>query len=407
MTAFLSSRRAFLATAALGSALVITACGGGGGGGSAPPSSTFASTGQPTPSDVRLTEVASGFGGPWGMAFLPDGRLLVTERLGRMQLLAADGARLGEVAGVPPVLTLGQGGLLDVVLDPAFASNGRIYFSFAEADGADPSLNGTAVGRAVLDPNARTLSQFTVIWRQAPKVASNAHFGSRLVFDREGRLFVTLGERQYANERGYAQDLSRGHGKVMRITTDGAPAPGNPSWGAGAQPEIWTLGHRNVQGAALHPVTGQLWISDHGAQGGDEINRLLPGRNYGWPLVSRSQEYSTTTPIGVTDQAGMEPPLWYWETIDGTPWTGGAKSATAPAGIAFYTGALVPEWQGSLFVTALAGRALWRLMLSGDSVLAQERLLASLGERFRDVEQGPDGALYLLTDNGRLLRYGR
>jgi glucose/arabinose dehydrogenase len=341
------------------------------------------------------------------MAFLPDGRLLVTERIGRMQLLGASGQLLGEVTGVPPVVTAGQGGLLDVVLDPAFATNRRIYFAFAEADPFDGSRNGTAVARAVLDADARTLGDLTVIWRQQPKVASTTHFGSRLVFDRSGHLFVTLGERQLTSERDFAQDLARGHGKVMRITTDGAPAPGNPAWtAAGALPEIWTLGHRNVQGAALHPVTGDLWISDHGAQGGDEVNRLRAGLNYGWPRVSRSQEYDTDVPIGVTAMAGMEDPLWYWEMADGSPWTGGAKSAIAPAGITFYTASAVPQWRGNLFVTSLAGRALWRLTLDGDRVMSQERLLADLGERLRDVEVGPDGALYLLTDNGRLLRYG-
>jgi glucose/arabinose dehydrogenase len=389
--------------------VLVHACGGGGGGGAAETgtSASASGSGATAPVAVSLSERASGLDGPWGMAFLPDGRLLVSERIGRMQLLDSAGRPLGEVTGVPPVLAVGQGGLLDVVLDPAFAANGRIYFSFSEADGADPSLNGTAVGRAVLDADARSLSQVTVIWRQQPKVNSSTHFGSRLVFDGNGHLFVTLGERQLSSERGFAQDLTRGHGKVMRITTDGAPAPGNPAWNtAGAQPEIWTLGHRNVQGAALHPGTGELWISDHGAQGGDEINRLRPGLNYGWPLVSRSQEYGTVTPIGVTAMAGMEEPVWFWEMADGSAWTGGAKSAIAPGGIAFYTGTAVPQWRGNLFVTALAGRALWRLTLDGNSVTAQERLLAEQGERMRDVEVGPDGALYLLTDSGRLLRYG-
>lgn len=390
-----------LATAATaGVVAVFSACGGGGGGGGP------ASAGDPLPAGVALSQRTAGLVEPWGMAFLPDGRLLVTERVGRMRLLDAAGQIVGEVSGVPPVLHLGQGGLLDVVLDPAFATNGRIFFSFAEADAGSPSINGTAVGRAVLDADARVLSQVTVIWRQQPKVASGIHFGSRLVFDRSGHLFVTLGERD--NLRDFAQDLTRGHGKVMRITTDGAPAPGNPTWTtAGAQPEIWTLGHRNVQGAALHPQTGELWISEHGAQGGDEINRLRPGLNFGWPAVSRSQEYETTTPVGPTAQAGIEDPAWFWEMIDGSTWTGGAKSSIAPAGAAFYTATVVPEWTGSLFVGALAGRALWRLALSGDTVNSQQRLLANLGERIRDVEAGPDGALYLLTDSGRLLRVGR
>ncbi|HYF20808.1 MAG TPA: PQQ-dependent sugar dehydrogenase, partial [Ramlibacter sp.] len=238
-----------------------------------------------------------------------------------------------------------------------------------------------------------------------PKVASGAHFGSRLVFDRSGHLFVTLGDRD--NVRDFAQDLTRGHGKVMRITVDGAPAPGNPTWSvAGAQPTIWSLGHRNPQGAAVHPVTGDLWVSEHGPQGGDEINRILPGRNYGWPLVSRGQVYETENPWGDASRAGMEDAAWVWLTRDGSPWSAGQKSSTAPAGMTFYAGTAVPQWQGNLFVTALAGRALWRLVLDGSTVVSQERLLVDVG-RLRDVKTGPDEALYLLTDAGQLLRYGR
>ena len=387
----------------LGLVLTLQACGGGGGGTAAVPDPPA------VPVSVQVRELAAGLANPWGLAFLPDGRMLVTERPGRLRLLSADGRLEGTVAGVPAVLAEGQGGLLDVVLDPAFAANRRIYLSFAERDPADATRNGTAVARAVLDAAGLGLSSVTVIYRQRPKVASSAHFGSRLVFDGTGALFVTLGDRALASERGFAQDLARGHGKIVRITTDGAPAPGNPGWtAAGAQPEIFSLGHRNVQGAALHPDTGELWASEHGAQGGDEVNRVLAGRNYGWPLASHSQEYGTTTPVGPATLPGMEPPAWVWETITGDPSGGaGAKSSIAPAGMAFYTGSVVPQWRGSLFVTALAGTALWRLTLSGNTVTAQERLLAERGERLRDVAQGPDGALYLLTDNGKVLRYGR
>jgi len=335
--------------------------------------------------------------------------MLVTERPGRMKLLGPSGALIGDISGVPAVFAVNQGGLLDVVLDPAFASNHRIYFSFAEQDATNASLNGTAVGRAVLDAEARALSSVTIIFRQSPKVDSTTHFGSRLVFDRLGKLFVTLGERELDSQRGFAQDLTRGNGKVMRITTEGAPAPGNPSWSVtGAQPTIWSYGHRNVQGADLHPDTGELWISEHGPQGGDEINRVLPGHNYGWPLASRGQEYGTTQAVGSASLPGMDDPVWVWETITGVPWTGGAKSSIAPSGIAFYTGTAVPQWRGNLFVAALAGMALWRLTLAGNTVVAQERLLAARSERLRNVRQGPDGALYLLTDedNGKLLRYG-
>ena len=393
---------------ALAAALALHGCGGGGSTMESPAVTPTpvapAPAAPPTAVAVQVTERTSALSSPWGIAFLPDGRAIVTERGGTLKLLAATGAVVGTVSGAPQVVTDGQGGLLDVVLDPAYGQNRRIYLSFSERDPADPSRNGTAVARAELDTGAMALSQLTVIYRQLPKRASSVHFGSRLVFDRSGHLFVTLGERF---ERDFAQDLATGHGKVARITVDGAPAPGNPAWTqAGAQPHTWSYGHRNPQGAALHPVTGELWISEHGQQGGDEINRVLAGRNYGWPLASFSQEYETTTPIGMQTVPGTEPPLWVWDMIDGSAWTSGAKSSTAPAGISFYTADAVPQWRGSLFVGALAGRALWRLTLDGNRVLAQERLLAERAQRIRDVEQGPDGALYLLTDDGKLLRYG-
>jgi glucose/arabinose dehydrogenase len=387
--------------------LSVPACGGGGGGGG-----SSGGTGAPAsaeslqPVPVQLTERASGLAGPWGLEFLPDGRLLVSERIGRLRVLGAQGQVVADLAGLPAIEVRGQGGLLDVALDPDFSANGRIYFSFSEADPGNPSLNGTAVARAVLNLQTMALEQVATIWRQQPKVNSDAHFGSRLAFDSQGYLFVTLGERSLASERGFAQDLSRHHGKVVRITTDGAPAPGNPAWGAGALADIWSLGHRNAQGAAIHPLTGELWVSEHGAQGGDEINRVVAGANHGWPLASRSQEYGTLTPIGSTSLAGVTDPAWFWETIDGSAWTGGAKSSIAPGGIAFYRGTAVPQWRGNLFVTALAGQALWRHTLDGNTVVAQERLLANERERMRDVVQGPDGALYIATDSGRVLRYG-
>jgi aldose sugar dehydrogenase len=388
--------------------VALQACGGGGGSTTDTPVVPVAPPAEPVgPEGVSVREMTTGLANPWSLAFLPDGRMLVTERRGTLKLLSAGGGVEGNISGVPAVLAQGQGGLLDVALDPAFATNRRLYLSYAESDPANPAVNGTAVARAVLDVATLSLSSVTVIYRQQPKVASFAHFGSRLVFDRTGALFVTMGERLFDNERGFAQDLTRGHGKIVRITTDGAPAPGNPVWSsAGAQPEIFSLGHRNPQGAALHPDTGELWSSEHGAQGGDEINRVLAGRNYGWPLSSFSQEYGTTTPVGPTTLPGTEPPLWVWETATGEPFGGGFKSSIAPAGIAFYTGTAVPQWRGNLFVTALGGTALWRLTLSGNTVIAQERLLASRGERLRDVRNGADGALYLLTDNGKLLRYG-
>lgn len=388
---------------------LLTACGGGGGGGSGggavtPNDPDFV----PTTGAVTVTELATGLPNPWSLAFLPDGRMLVTGRTGSLRLYAANAQSFSNITGLPMVDSGGQGGLLDVALDPAFAANRRVYFSFSEADSGNPAINGTAVARAELDTGALALVSLQVIYRQTPKVASSGHFGSRLVFDRDGHLFVTLGDRQSNEQRVFAQDLGRGNGKVVRITTAGAAAPGNPVL-AGAQPGIWSYGHRNPQGATLHPDTGALWTSEHGPQGGDEVNLTQAGRNYGWPVISHGQEYGTTQQVGEgTAKAGMEQPVAYWETIDGTVWTGGQKSSIAPSGMAFFTGTQPAHWNRSLFVGALAGTALWRLQLDGTRLVGRERLLANRNERIRDVRQGPDGRLYLLTDgnSGKLLRIG-
>lgn len=415
MPARLSSRLAPLVPARLGAAVLcasLWACGGGSGGSgdtgastSPPPGSGNTPAFISTTTPVTATDVATGLANPWGLAFLPDGRMLITGRTGQLWLLSADGSTRQSIAGLPGGLyTGGQGGLLDVAIDPAFASNRRVYLTFSEVDAGNASINGTAVARAELDAGSSSLVGLTVIYRQLPKVASSGHFGSRLVFDNSGHLFVTLGDRQSADQSPFAQDLSRGNGKVARITTNGDPAPGNP-FAVGPQASFWSYGHRNPQGAALHPGTGELWISEHGPQGGDEINRVLAGLNYGWPVISHGQQYGTTAQWGEgTAKAGMEQPVSVWETIDGRPWTSGQKSSTAPAGMAFFTGSGPAHWQGSLFVGALAGQALWRLQLDGNTVVGRERFLASLGERIRDVQQGPDGRLYLLTDSGRLLR---
>ncbi len=360
---------------------------------------------------LQVTELNTTLASPWGLAFLPDGRMLVTEKAGVLKLLAADGSTVGTISGLPAVNSAGQGGLLDVVIDPAYGSNQRIYMTFSENDTTNASINSTAVVRAKLNATARTLSEVTVIYRQTPKVASSGHFGSRLVFDKNGYLFVALGDRLSSDQRGFAQDLTRGNGKVMRITTEGTAAPGNPSFAAaGAQKAIWSYGHRNPQGAALHPTTGELWVSEHGPQGGDEINRAESGKNYGWPVISYGQEYGSITQVGEgTAKAGMEQPVSYWLTRDGTAYTGGSKSSIAPSGLAIYSGDKFPEYRGNIFSGALAGTALWRVVLSSDgrSEIFRERLLSSRGERIRDVRLGPDGWLYLLTDNGKLLRVSR
>jgi glucose/arabinose dehydrogenase len=346
---------------------------------------------------LRPVTVTSGLEHPWGLAFLPEGQMLVTERPGRLRLVSKDG-RLGEpIAGVPEVDARRQGGLLDVVLDPKFADNRLIYLSYSEpgADDKGRAGNSTAVARAKLD--GQRLVDLKVIFRQQPKVSSSAHFGSRLVFARDGRLFITLGDRY--SRRDDAQTLDTHHGKVVRINADGSVPADNPYvQRAGALPEIWTIGHRNIQGAALHPLTGELWSHEHGPQGGDELNIELPGRNYGWPVITTGREYVTGLKIGDgTTRADVEPALKTW------------VPSIAPNGMAFLTSDRYPGWKGNLFIGALSGQALVRLELDGRKVVSEERLLQSLGERIRDVRQGPDGWLYLLTDNdnGRILRIER
>jgi glucose/arabinose dehydrogenase len=337
---------------------------------------------------VTITTVTRGLEHPWSLAFLPDGRMLVTERPGRLRYVDSKGTLSGPIAGVPAVYAERQGGLLDVVLDPDFAANSTLYLSYSESGGGD--TNGTAVARARLD--GMRLADVTVIFRQQPKIASGHHFGSRLVFARDGRLFVTLGERN--KERDSAQDLGTHLGKIVRIGKDGTVPADNPFVGRrGALPEIWSYGHRNVQGAALHPVTGELWAHEHGPRGGDEINLVQAGRNYGWPVITYGREYHGPAIGEGTVKAGMEQPLHYWVPSIG------------PSGMAFHSGNAHPAWKGQLFVGALAAQQLVRLEFGPDRrVLAEERI--AIGKRVRDVREGPDGALYLLTDEdaGRLLR---
>jgi len=334
---------------------------------------------------------AKGLVHPWGLAFLPDGRLLVTERPGRLRIVNQQGQVLPPVAGVPDVYASGQGGLLDVALAPDFASSQWVYLSYAEPRGGGRNGTSVARGKFVATPEAARLQETQVIFRQEPAYASSHHFGSRLIFMPDGSLFVTAGER--FSQRDEAQNPSNHIGKLMRIEPDGAAYAGNPKR-PGWRPEVWSIGHRNVQAAALNPTSGKLWTVEHGARGGDEINIPEAGRNYGWPVISYGRNYDGSK-IGVgTHKAGMEQPVYYWDP------------SIAPSGATFYTGALVPEWQGNLFVGALAGQALHRMLLDGDQVVGEEILLSDLGARIRDVRQGADGALWLLTDedNGRVLR---
>lgn len=344
---------------------------------------------------LKPVTVASGLRNPWALAFLPDGRMLVTEKAGTMRIVAANGTVGAELQGVPKVEAAGQGGLLDVVLDPKFAANALVYWSYSEADPDGGRGNSTAVARGRLEGNA--LRDVKVIFRQAPKFASSAHFGSRLVFARDGRLFVTLGDR--FSRRDDAQTLDNHHGKVVRIEADGRVPADNPFVGrAGARPEIWSIGHRNVQGAALHPATGELWTDEHGPQGGDELNVADRGKNYGWPVVTYGAEYGSGAKIGEgTAKAGMEAPLTHW------------VPSIATSGLAFVTSDRYPGWKGNAFVGGLRSQQLVRLELDGRKVVREERLLQGYGERIRDVRQGPDGWLYLLTDsgNGKIVRLER
>jgi glucose/arabinose dehydrogenase len=340
----------------------------------------------------KVVTFASGLVHPWGMAFLPDGRVVVTERPGRVRIAGKDGKLSDPVRGVPAVVAGGQGGLLDVALDPNFASNRLVYLSYSEPRGDGLNATSVARGRLVTDGSAPQLDDVKVIFRQMPAASGSAHFGSRLAFARDGNLFITTGDRYHGKAK--AQDLGTHFGKVIRIRPDGGVPPDNPFANkAGAQPETWSYGHRNPQSAAIHPDTGKLWTVEHAARGGDEINVPEAGKNYGWPVINYGRDYTGLKIGESTHKAGMEQPIYYWDP------------SITPSGMAFYTGNLFPEWKGNLFVGALAGRALHRLVLKGEAVAGEETLLKGV-DRIRDVRDGPDGALWLLTDSpqGRILR---
>jgi len=333
--------------------------------------------------------VTRGLEHPWSLAFLPDGRFLVTERPGRLRVIGADGRLLTEpVAGLPEIAARGQGGLLDVVLHPAFEENRWVYLSYNQPG---PGGMGTAVARGRLE--GLRLHDVQVIFRLQPKSSRGQHFGSRLVFDRAGYLFITLGDR---GDRPRAQDLADHAGSVIRLHDDGSVPDDNPFVDhPGARPEIFSYGHRNIQGATLHPVTGRLWTHEHGPQGGDEINLPEPGVNYGWPVITYGVNYGIGTPIGEgTEKPGMAQPLYYW------------VPSIAPSGMAFYQGDRFPRWQGDLFIGSLKFRLLVRLRLHDGRVVHEERMLEDTLGRIRDVRLGPDGHLYLLTDadDGMLVR---
>ena len=342
---------------------------------------------------VSLVAVAEGLKNPWAVAFLPQGQFLVTERTGQMRVVSPSGQVGAPLAGLPAIATGGQGGLLDVVTDAAFESNRRIFFCFSEPAAPGARGNSTALARATLSADARSLQDVMVIFSQQPKVESSLHFGCRIVQAPDGNLFLTLGERYHRKDD--AQKLDNHHGKIIRITPDGAVPPGNPfASQSGALPEIWSYGHRNPQGATLAP-DGTLWMHEHGPQGGDEINLPQLGRNYGWPVVTYGENYGGGKVGEGTAKAGTEQPLHYW------------VPSIAPSGMAFLTSTRYgAAWQGSLFVGSLKFGTLHRLEVAGGKVQREEKLLQGNGERIRDVRQGPDGLLYMVTDSpqGRLLR---
>lgn len=340
---------------------------------------------------VAVTVYAKGLSHPWGMQFLPDRRVLVSERDGRLRIVGTDGKLSPPVIGVPKVSDSGQGGLLDVALSPDFARTGTIFISYAEPRGW--LANGTSVMRArlVIDGETAELREQKVIFQQQPAVRSIYHFGSRIVFDRDGNLFVTLGERNF--NRDDAQNPGNHLGKVVHITPDGAAAPNNPKL-PGWDPLVWSIGHRNVQGAVLDPATGQLWTTEHGARGGDELNRPEAGKNYGWPVITYGRDYSGAK-IGIgTHKDGMEQPIYYWDP------------SIATSGLMIYSGDLFPAWKGNFLAGGLSGQHIERLVMKDGQVVAVEKLLTGRERRIRDLRQGPDGAVYVLTDesDGEILR---
>ncbi|MBE9602346.1 PQQ-dependent sugar dehydrogenase [Pedobacter sp. MC2016-24] len=328
---------------------------------------------------------------PWGITSLPDGRLLVTEKAGRMRIVTTSGSVGNPITGLPVVNPSDQGGLLGLCLDPKFETNRMVYWVFSEAVTGG---NLTAVAKGRLSNTETSIENPTVIYRANPAFNSNLHYGGRILFDQTGNLLVSTGERSSLTTRPLAQAVTAALGKVIRITTSGQPAPGNPNFSqAGALPELYTIGHRNPQGLAIHPVTGEVWQGEHGPRGGDEINRLQPGANYGWPTITYGIEYSgQTIGAGIQQQDGLTQPSYYWDPV------------VSPSGMTFYKGRQIPEWENNLFIGSLSGMHIIRLVIENNRVVGEERLLADQQQRFRDITQGTDNALYAITDAGRLYR---
>lgn len=335
--------------------------------------------------------ITSTLNNPWGVKMLPDGRLLVTEKPGNLRIVSTTGQVSSPITGVPAVNSTNQGGLLGLTLDPEFASNRMIYWVFSEQVAGG---NITSVAKGKLSNDEKSLEGVTVIYRTTPANPSTLHYGGRILFDKTGNLIVSTGERSVLETRPLAQSVTASLGKVVRITKNGQAASGNPAFStAGALAELYTIGHRNPQGLALHPNTGEIWSSEHGPRGGDEINRLQAGANYGWPVITYGIEYGgQVIGTGIQQQQGMEQPVYYWDPV------------VSPSGMTFYTGDRVPEWEDNLFVGALSGKHIVRLAIKDNKVIGEERLLGQENQRFRDITQGSDGALYAITDKGRLYK---
>lgn len=351
-------------------------------------------SGVTTSSAYEGKMLSSDLKNPWAIASLPDGRFLITEKRGNMRITTADGKVGDLITGLPAVSARGQGGLLGLAIDPAFAQNRMVYWVFSEPL-AEGSLTSVAKGK--LSADEKTIENATVIYRATPAYKGNLHYGGRILIDKSGNLIVSTGERSDLETRPQAQDLNSGLGKVIRITKDGKPAAGNPFAGkANARPELYSYGHRNVQGIALHPVTGDLWEHEFGPRGGDELNLVKPGKNYGWPVITYGIEYSGDK-IGAPkqQQQGMEQPVYYWDPV------------VSPSGMTFYTGNNMPEWKNNLFISCLSGQHIARLVIQNNKVVGEERLLSGENQRFRDITQGTDGALYAVTDAGRLYRIAK
>lgn len=347
--------------------------------------------GVKTTSNYEAKVVTSSLSSPWGIKSLPDGRLLVTQKGGSLHIVTVSGEVSGPITGIPTVNSSGQGGLLGLCLDPEFSSNGMIYWVFSEAVSGG---NITAVAKGKLSNDEKSIENVKVIYRSSPANPSIQHYGGRILFDKTGNLIVSTGERSVMETRAFSQSVSTSLGKVVRITKEGQAATGNPVFSqADALSELYTIGHRNPQGLAIHPITGEIWLSEHGPRGGDEINLLKAGANYGWPIITYGIEYDgKVIGAGIQQKENMEQPVYYWDPV------------ISPSGITFYSGNRVPEWENNLFIGALSGMHIIRLVIKDNRITGEERLLTEEKQRFRDITQGSDGALYAITDQGRLYK---